>query len=87
MTYGLPDSAVYGTIKRADTYIRKSGYKHSPLFMEAQLAGWATVFGWIIKLGDMTRKTKRETYQAPKLYKFTPKDIKAKKVRFTIVKD
>lgn len=88
MTYGLPDSAIVGTVKRADAFIRKSGFKHSPLWMEVEYIGWLTIFDWFGRLGSKKdKKAKSDSGLDPKFAKFTPRDIKAKKVRFRIVED
>ena len=85
--YGLPDSAIYGTYKRVDAHLRKSGFKKAPLFTDLEYAGILATIEFFARSAERRKakkdkKAQRETGLDPQFTKFTPRDIKAKKVRF-----
>lgn len=84
MTYGLPDSAILGTAKRVTATVRraphrKPNYISDDLIFEGALAVDEFFFGWIKRL---IKRPKRETYEAPRNMRFTPRQVRKQQKRF-----
>lgn len=62
MTYGLPDSIIVTSVRRASRYTNKTAYRSSyknPDKWETTVLGLTTLWGWIVKLEAwQTRKLK-----------------------------